>query len=302
MLVYNTNAGLGKAGFYYNAGTPASPSWSPVGEGGSLTLPFSQIATNSGPLFLINNTDANAASVAISGLGGSAIGIRGATLSGKGVVGHAGATGTGVFASVADTDGKALEVSGPMKIAGPGQSPGNGKVLMSDGSGNATWENISGNVTFRASGIQGDGNEVIADDGPPVKVAFAGENYDFGNNYNDMNASPHSTFTAPKNGVYHFDVQVLFHNSVTDQDEDVTYNHSLMLVLTRNGNSVIVAESRHTGIYYSPSIISTDLQLQASDQIHIAAKLYTPFGFNQPGTLGLSFIDSFFSGTLIFEQ
>ncbi|SKB60776.1 hypothetical protein [Dyadobacter psychrophilus] len=183
LLVYNTNAGLGKAGFYYNSGTSASPSWSLVGGGGSLTLPFSQTATNSGPLFLINNQDANDNSVAISGLAANAIGLRGATLSGKGIVGHSASTGTGIFASAANTNGKALEVSGPITIAGPGQSPGNGKVLTSDGSGNATWENISGNVAFRASGVQGGGSEIIAGNTVPMKVAFAAQNYDISNNY-----------------------------------------------------------------------------------------------------------------------
>ncbi|MCF2491185.1 hypothetical protein [Dyadobacter sp. CY347] len=213
LLVYNTNAGLGKTGFYYNAGTAAVPAWSLVGGGGSLTLPFSQLGTNSGPLFLINNNDGNGTSVGISGLAANAIGVRGATLSGKGVVGHTSSAGTGVFASATDTDGKALEVSGPMKIAGPGQSPGNGKVLMSDGSGNATWENVAGNVAFRASGVQGGGSEVMPGNGPSVKIAFANENYDFGDDYNNASDTPHSTFIAPFNGVYHFDAQLTFYST-----------------------------------------------------------------------------------------
>ncbi|WP_026630537.1 hypothetical protein [Dyadobacter alkalitolerans] len=293
LLVYNTNAGLGKAGFYYNAGTAASPSWSPVGGGGSLTLPFSQIATNGGPLFLINNTDANANSVAISGLGASAIGVRGATLSGKGVVGHAGSTGTGVFASAVDTDGKALEVSGPMRIAGPGQSPGNGKLLMSDVNGNATWENITGGVAFRASGTLDNGSGQLPGDGSSTKITFAGQNYDIGNDYNDANASPHSSFIVPHNGIYHFDTQTILYSANLSN-----YNFRLSLVLTRNNNKTVVARSKHTTIGDTHSTISADIALQQGDLIHVEASLVA----DQPGILATLPEESFFSGRLVFKQ
>ncbi|MCF2516382.1 C1q-like domain-containing protein [Dyadobacter sp. CY351] len=292
LLVYNTNAGLGKAGFYYNSGTPGSPAWSLVGggEGGNLTLPFSQIATNGGPLFLINNTDANATSVAITGIGASAIGVRGATLSGKGVVGHAGSTGTGVFASATDTDGKALEVSGPIKIAGPGQSPGKGKVLMSDAVGNATWENISGNVAFRASGVKLGGSNSVPGGKIPVKIAFANENYDIGNNYNDANGSPHSTFMVPSNGIYHFDAQTMLTNVSVD------YIFRLSLIVIRNGSKSVLITSRD--ITPISTSISTDVSLQLGDEVHIEAELDA----GESGFLSDFANDSFFSGRLLFKQ
>ncbi|MCE7069431.1 hypothetical protein LZG74_03915 [Dyadobacter sp. CY327] len=232
LLVYNTNAGLGKVGFYYNSGTAASPVWSAVGGDASLTLPFSQLGTNNGPLFLINNNDGNGTSVGISGIAANAIGVRGATLSGKGVVGHAASTGTGVFASVADTDGKALEVSGPMRIAGPGQSPGKGKVLTSDGNGNASWQET---VAFKAAGIPPNGSQSIPP-GAKVKIAFANQEYDLNSNYNDVNGSPHSTFIAPFDGIYHFDLKLAWNPYGVAE-----YKTYTKLIRTRAGNPVDVS-------------------------------------------------------------
>ncbi|MCF2516385.1 C1q-like domain-containing protein [Dyadobacter sp. CY351] len=292
LLVYNTNAELGKAGFYYNSGTAAASAWSPVGGDASLTLPFSQLGTNNGPLFLINNNDGNGTSVGISGLAANAIGVRGATLSGKGVVGHAASTGTGVFASVADTDGKALEVSGPMRIAGAGQSPGNGKVLMSDGSGNATWENIAGGVAFRASGVLSGGNEVVPGNGMPIKVAFAGENYDKGDDYINATGTPHSTFIAPTNGVYHFDAQIRTYYNAVDG-----YQRRLLLILTRSNNRTVVSEFSDSGTNICSSSLSIDIALIMGDQIHIEV---STFG-TQSATIGINPEESHFSGRLLFK-
>lgn len=299
LLVYNTNAGLGKVGFYYNSGTTVSPAWSLVGGDASLTLPFSQLGTNNGPLFLINNNDGNGTSVGISGIAANAIGVRGATLSGKGIVGHSASAGTGVFASAANETGKALEVSGPMKIAGPGQSPGNGKVLMSDGSGNATWENISGNVAFRASGVQGGGSEVIAGTAVPVKVAFANQNYDLGDNYNDVNASPHSTFIAPLSGMYHFDAQITIFNSYSENSAPLPYDHSMRLIRVRNGNTSVIAQSEGYILHKLSSLISTDVPLLPDDQVYIDIAMTTG---GKAGEIKISPELSYFGGRLVFRQ
>ena len=253
-----------------------------------MTLPFSQLGTNNGPLFLINNNDGNGTSVGISGIAANAIGVRGATLSGKGVVGHAASTGTGVFASVADTDGKALEVSGPMRIAGPGQSPGNGKVLMSDGSGNATWENITGNVAFRASGILGGGSENIAP-ADLIKIAFANEKYDLGDDYNNASDSPHSTFIVPKNGVYHFDV------SVGWACGSCSFKATLNLVLTRNGSKTLIGSDIILGKGQANGSISIDIELEQGDELH--AQLYSN-GSETSETLKMSF--GYFNGRFLF--
>ncbi|MCF2491750.1 hypothetical protein [Dyadobacter chenhuakuii] len=142
---------MGKVGFYYNSGTAAAPVWSLVGggEGGNLTLPFSQNGSSISSLFHINNTGGISVGSAITGESESSVGVKGVTNTGRAIVGtsngsgtavsgYAVSDGTGVIASAANTNGKALEVSGPMRIAGPGQSPGKGKMLASDGNGNAS--------------------------------------------------------------------------------------------------------------------------------------------------------------------
>ncbi|MCF2503422.1 hypothetical protein L0663_08555 [Dyadobacter sp. CY107] len=289
LLIYNTNAAIGKAGFYYNSGTPQSPIWGPIGD---LALPYAKTGNGPGAAFFIENTNDAPTSSAITGNSVDAIGIRGVSQNGRGVVGSAISNGTGVFASSANTNGTALEVSGPVKISGPGQSPGNGKVLMSDGSGNATWQNISGNVAFRASGILSGGSEVIPGNGTPLKVAFLGENYDKGNNYNDANGSPHSTFVVPIDGIYHFDAQVRTYYNAADG-----YQRRLFLILTRNNNRSIVSEFSDSGVNIGSSNISTDVALMLGDQVHVEVSV---FG-TQSATIGLSPEESYFCGRLLLN-
>ncbi|MCF0039037.1 hypothetical protein [Dyadobacter fanqingshengii] len=260
LLIYNTNAAIGKAGFYYNSGTSQSPIWSPIGD---LALPYAKTGNGPGAAFFIENTNDAPTSSAITGNSVDAIGLRGVSQNGRGVVGSAISNGIGVFASSANTNGTALEVSGPVKISGPGQSPGNGKVLMSDGSGNATWENISGNVAFRASGILGGGNQIIPLHSE-IKVAFANEAYDLGSNYNNSNQTPHSTFIAPSDGIYHFDASV---GSACGSGCD--FKTRLNLILTRNGSSSIIEQTGAYGGGQTFNFLSVDVALNQGDLLHL---------------------------------
>ncbi|MCE7071756.1 hypothetical protein LZG74_15665 [Dyadobacter sp. CY327] len=269
LLVYNINAGLGKTGFYYNAGTAANPAWSLVGGGvANLALPFSQLVTHNGPLFLINNNDGNSSSIAISGIAVNAIAMRGATVNGTGVVGNTSSSGRGVLAAAANTNGTALEVSGPIKIHGPGQSPGAGKVLTSDANGNATWDNVNGNVAFRASGIPMNGSQNVPP-GAVVKVAFATEEYDLGLNYNNIQGSPHSTFIAPVSGIYHFDLALLWFTSYND-----VYATTTRFIRTRGGTKTSVSSVDFTSTIYGTTTSSVDLQLLQGDMIHIEVESF----------------------------
>ncbi|MCE7065315.1 hypothetical protein [Dyadobacter sp. CY326] len=293
MLVYNTNAAIGKAGFYYNSGTSQNPVWSPIGAEANLALPYAKTGNGPGAAFFIENTNDAPTSSAITGNSVDAIGIRGVSQNGRGVVGAAISNGTGVFASSANTNGTALEVSGPVKISGPGQSPGAGKVLTSDGNGNATWENIVGNVAFRASGVQGGGSEILAP-GSTVKVAFANQDYDISGNYNDLNASPHSTFIAPVNGIYHFDLKLTW-NKPFDIE---TYDVLTSFIRTRNGNSISVANEYFKSNFSGATKSSLDLQLIQGDMIHIEVE--------NPGASGFEIFkaneDGHFNGRLVLKQ
>lgn len=289
LLVYNTNAGLGKVGFYYNSGTAASPVWAGL-VGGELTLPYDKTASHTGALFGIENSNATPTSSAITAYSVSAMGLRGISQSGKAVSGQALTNGVGVFASAANTNGKALEVSGPMKIAGPGQSPGNGKVLMSDGSGNATWENVSGNVAFRASGVLGNGNQNL----PPniiTKIAFANENYDLGDNYNSSNDVPHSTFVVPRSGIYHFDVSVGWTCGAC------SFGTRLQLALSRNGQKSFIGFDHNLGEQIGFCSVSLDVQLEQGDQIF--AEIDSSLKYTSEN-LVMNF--GYFSGRFLFSE
>ena len=289
LLIYNTNAGSGKEGFYYNAGSSGSPVWSMLGAGAAnLTFPFSQTGTNSGPLFLINNLDANASSVGISGLAGNAIGVRGATLSGTGVVGHTASGGKGVSASAANVNGTALEVNGRMQIHGPGQTIGAGKVLTSDANGYATWE---GGIAFAASGVKGGGSENLP--AGSSKVPFAYEEYDLGSNYNDLNSANHSTFVAPSAGIYQFKASLNLNSSIQDPD----FKPAVRLIRTRNNVPTTIVEHTAVMSLSGELIFSRDCQAVAGDRFHIEVYV-TKAGISlyvQPGA-------NYFTGHLVVKQ
>lgn len=302
LLVYNTNAGLGKVGFYYNSGSANSPAWSLLGAGAAtLTLPFSQVGTNSGPLFLVNNNDGNSGSIAISGLAINAIGVRGATANGTGIVGNTSSTGKGVLASAANINGTALEVNGRMQIHGPGQTIGAGRVLTSDANGYATWENAGNGVAFSANGIKGSGSDVLASNGTLSKVAFANEVYDFQGDYIDINGAPHSSFVVPISGIYHFDAKVTFSYPFVTDGEFTDFKSQIQLIRTRNGvPSSLAVDENHFNRIRATSSISIDVPLLPGDIVHISAGISGKD--NNSGSLLLQPNTAYFNGRLVLKQ
>lgn len=293
LLIYNTNTGMGKAGFYYNSGTPGDPIWSLIGVGAAtLNFPFSQIGTNDGPLFLINNNDAGSKAIAISGLASSAVGVRGATLSGTGIIGHTASGGKGVTASAANISGTALEVNGRMQIHGPGQAIGAGKVLTSDANGFATWEN-PGNVAFSASGVNGGGSENIPEN-TGVTVRFASEDYDLSNNYSGNNGLPHSTFTAPEDGIYHFDVQL----GIDGSDELIILRIELIRIRNGINTSMINSIKSNTNPDFDSVALSKDCILKTGDQVSVRVTQQ----FTNNIKLKMLPSESFFNGRLVVKQ
>ncbi|MBC5861866.1 hypothetical protein [Flavobacterium turcicum] len=62
LMVYQTDA---TAGFYYNAGTPATPNWQPIGGGGGTSLPAQ--TGNAGKVLTTNGTNPSWANAPILG-------------------------------------------------------------------------------------------------------------------------------------------------------------------------------------------------------------------------------------------
>ncbi|MES2774287.1 MAG: hypothetical protein V4722_08890 [Bacteroidota bacterium] len=264
LLVYNTNytfpAGMG---YYFNKGTAQSPNWTKMND---LDLPIYKGTSSSGSLFQLDNYNQSAASSAIKGYS---------------------ASGTGIIAG--SSIGYALEANGKIKIIGTSQLPAQGKVLTSDASGNATWE---GAIAFSAAGIVGNGSESMAGNNVMAKVPFAIVNYDFGNNYSGALETPHSTFTAPVNGIYHFDAQLVYFGATVD-------GPAIYLKLKRDGNESTIATYCHSESETRSSQLSIgkDVQLQTGDQVYVVTKHST----SGNRSLLVTITDNWFSGRLVMR-
>jgi hypothetical protein len=273
LMVYNTNAALKDGtGFYYNAGTPASPNWKSISD---FSMPYYYGGNESSALFKIENYNDYTAAIAIKGdYAGNAI------------------DGTGVFAK--SNTGFALQVDGKIRIFGSNQTPGAGKVLTSDNFGHATWQDVLPPIAFRASGVKGGGSEQIAKN-VESKIPFATEEYDLGNNYNDVNTSPHSSFIAPVAGIYHFDVVSSWQYPFGETANNYV---SLKLNRIRGGTTVSLVEVTNYNNSDDYNDISTDVQLEQGDQVYVAI-VHTPFDYL---SLFIQNRVSNFSGRLVIKQ
>ena len=276
LLVYNTNAALpGGIGYYYNKGTAASPNWQSLQ---SITLPYYEATNATAAAFTIENYSPVTTSSAIKGNGGG---------SGRGVEGIAN-SGTGVYAK--SNTGNALEVSGKLKIAGNGQSPLQGKVLTTDDQGNASWQ---GAVAFSAVGIKY-GNHIIPN-GPGVKLRFHAKAYDLGYDYTGPDVANHSTFVAPVDGIYHFDVQTRWNFKGSGY----------------SGFSELILWKKVAGVETILSMIDIDLDdehaayLRTSIDVKLTAgtEVYTTLSQSSGGDLDLNYGNAgcYFNGHLVVK-
>ena len=247
LMLFNTNANLGKGtGFYFNGGTAASPSWTAVR---SLVFPFSDGTNSATSVFSIENYSSIISSSAIKANAQQGIAVEAIS-------------GSGIGVAAKSFTGNALEVSGKVKIWGNGQVPAAGKVLTSDANGNATWE---GARAFMAVGMKAGGSNQLSS-GVETKVAFGLVRYDLGNDYNDANKSPHSTFTVPVTGIYHFDIHIKWLNSSTSGVK------TIRLIRKRNGGyATLASESTDDLTAYMSQAISLDFDLAVNDEIYVTA-------------------------------
>ncbi|QRR02454.1 C1q-like domain-containing protein [Dyadobacter sandarakinus] len=248
LLIYNTNPALDGAGFYYNNGTKTLPNWTNLNQ---FKIPYYVAAEHNGAAFQIDNYNGALGSAAIKGYS-----------SGKGI---------GVLAE-SDPSGYALVVNGDVKLSGGNLNPAAGKVLTSVGSdGYATWQDpkVAPKVAFKASGVKGGGSEKTASGNFDTKIPFASEEYDLGNNYNDVNSNPHSTFIAPVNGIYHFDVKLLS-NMPDGTGNDGEHYVGLKLNKDVNGSiSLVAAESSFGTQTLFFNNLSVDVKLNQGERIFV---------------------------------
>jgi hypothetical protein len=94
-----------------------------------------------------------------------------------------------------------LDVNGQVKISGG--SPGDGKVLVSDANGVASWSNSS--INTGAFAYSGGGTPQVIPSGTSIVMAFPAI-WVVGNNF----SASDNSYTCPTAGFYHFDMQLTF--------------------------------------------------------------------------------------------
>jgi hypothetical protein len=173
-----------------------------------------------------------------------------------------------------------LEVNGQIKITGGG--PGQGKVLISDAAGLASWGEDNPKKGFSAYSSSGTLAIASAVETP---VLFDTENFNDGAYYN----SALGQYQAGSEGMYHFDVKVNW-NTLSATGE-------IILALRLNG--IITEQVRQgiqPGLSSTQQVLNANLKLYAGDVIDIVVLQNT--GLSQ--SLNLNSLDSGFEGFKVY--
>lgn len=267
-------------------------------ESKDLTFPFSKTGVSLADLFSISNTDNTPSSSAVRASATSGRAFYGTATSGvaaylqsndgtalyayspnkTGIMGISnGVTGTGVSA-INTSGGLALGVNGNLRIYGGNTSPGAGKVLTSDASGNATWQpsaSSTATIGFIANNPAQGGLQNLPN-GVKYKVHAAVEDFDGSNNYTLSNQSPASTFTATVAGMHRFQAKIQISTSNT-----LLSYADLFLVVKKNNTET---ETAYT--FGGRNVGSTDIQLDHTvylnpgDQVWLSQVSRTDNGSN----------------------
>lgn len=279
MIVFNPINGNGILSASYSTGQDFAAVNAINLSGGFAIL--AQTNSISGTNSAIHGFNTGTAGFGIKGVSNAVntAGIRGESTNGVGVNGFsaasiavAGSTVSGTALKGNSSSGLALETIGNIKLSGGNMAPKAGAVLTSvNAAGNAVWK--ENNVAFKAYGMNSSYNSI-----PPAintKVHFGGEKFDLGNDYQLLpsNTSPlanSSTFIAPVDGIYHFNISLDFS---TDPNE-LPYA-ALKLFLNRNGNLSELATS--VGVVQSVGLeekkhlfLSVNESLLANDMVYVA--------------------------------
>jgi hypothetical protein len=187
----------------------------------------------------------------------------------------------------ADTNRVAAYFQGSVSIYDGTQ--GAGRVLTSDASGNAYWDTAGANPTI-GFGAGGPASVSVAASAISATRVFATVNFNDGGAYNNTTG----IFTAPSNGVYHFDV--------SEEMNSVPAYTSGFVISFIQKNGAIVPGSYSEGIptvqasSYLTLKNSITLRLAAGDQIKVLFGNYT----NTAVPLSGSSVYSTFSGYKVY--
>ncbi len=171
------------------------------------------------------STGTNGTGIFGQATGTSSVGVSGNSLDGKGIYG----TTTSGYAGYFDGSGRggqALFTNGPIQITGNGE--GIGKILTSDPLGNATWQDAP-KTAFMATSTSG----LTIPANTEQIVDFTATDFNIGGAFSTAT----DRFTAPRNGIYHLDLQLYGQSNMV-----TTY---IMTIGIYNASNVVLANYIH---------------------------------------------------------
>ncbi|HRC33068.1 MAG TPA: hypothetical protein PK736_06460 [Bacteroidia bacterium] len=262
------------------ASYPAVEGWSTAANGGKGVVGIA----NNGTSAIGVEGNANAG-IGVSGYSNTYRGVSGGSISGTALYGYS-------------TSGYGLEVNGKIKISGGNTTPGAGKVLTSDASGNATWQAPSATqpkVAFKAAKAT-----ASIPHNQNTNINWTSELYDLSNNFDIVTKE----FTVPVSGVYHFDASFYFHLS------SLVYNLSeANITIQSNRNGTISYLSSHDGVIkintsYSQAISATsvDARLLAGDKVYVQVIQFNGGSLTATQAAATSEAVHYFSGHLVIAD
>ena len=142
-------------------------------------------------------------------------------------------------------------------------TPAAGNVLTSDASGNATWQAVPGaTAAFKVD--MASSQSVPA--GTTTSLNFTLAEYNYGGIYN----TTYGYFNAPANGLYHFDVKLLWNLSVGAPRYSMILSlYSPGFIPTEVGRTEHFIEAGASGI--ATIELSMDKQLAAGESVYVTA-------------------------------
>ncbi|MCU0404669.1 MAG: hypothetical protein MUE99_08980 [Chitinophagaceae bacterium] len=192
-----------------------------------------------------------------------------------------------------------LDINGTVRIRGG--SPGLGKVLVSDGSGTASWK--ASRIGFRAKGIESSGLANIANN-TWYRLYLKEESYDYAGGFNlEPNSADRSTFTAPVNGLYHFTANTLFNYRISNGSY-IQYNDVMIrLRILRNGVTSTYTMRRYEAseaTFMVAAHIADDIRLFTGDKIWIEVYQFNQSATTMPMETDMEYAS--FACHLVFEE
>jgi hypothetical protein len=189
--------------------------------------------------------------------------------------------------------GKSLVTDGRVNITDIGNSAG--RVLKSDASGNATFQDLGSPVSFRVSrSISGS----IVPNNSFTNLFSDGittENFDLGDNFVSVNPTFGHAFKCPQNGIYHFDVSVKWaaqSNAVNDVETHLEKCNSV------GTGCVAVAKDKIKNQYSPNQTFGINLNLLQDEYIRVRI-IQTGNGNLSRDIEGGAELTTYFSGHLV---